>query len=394
MNISFFSAAVSRKNGGSSSLLDLAIASHLLGRLSHIYTPLGVYDYLFFRASGSIPLVSRMKIINASECVDGRYGGLSNKLLRANRLLSPLVEKFTAINNSIYIDGLGVSYEIANEIRRKGGKLILNHAGSPRAFIDHFGSARLTPAKNRMDRYKHIISKYDFCLFQSSDQINEFKEIFSGDVRGPGTLLLRPSCYEPDIVSALKRNKALGMANFHVAHIGSIQPRKNQMALIDICKRLLACDLLPKIHIVGGVSDDVYHKKLLDGISRQGLIQHFKFYGHRVDYLNIMSSCQIVMQTSIEEGVSRVLRESLALSKPIVAYNISGTNGIICHGVTGFLAELHDTNSMANYCKLLASNSDVYSKMSMNCANDFAQNYSMKSLLFNFAKVLENVAED
>jgi glycosyltransferase involved in cell wall biosynthesis len=393
MNVSFFSAAVSRKNGGSSSLLDLAIASHALGRLSHIYTPLGPFDCLFFRASGSIPLVSHMKIINASECVDGRYGGLSNKLLRANRLLVPFVKKFTAINNSIYIDGLGVSYDLASEIRCRGGKVVLNHAGSPRAFIDHFGSARFTPVENRVDRYKYIVSKYDFCLFQSSDQIDEYKEIVSGESGAPEALLLRPSCYEPDIFCALRRNKALEMGRFHIAHIGSIQPRKNQMALIEICKNLLAHDLLPMIHIVGGVTDDAYHKKLLECISREGLMQYFKLYGHRIDYLNIMASCQIVIQTSIEEGVSRVLRESLALSKPVVAYNISGTNGIICHGINGFLAELHDTNLMASFCKLLASNDEIYSQMSINCAKDFAQNYSMQSLSFNFGKVLENVAE-
>jgi glycosyltransferase involved in cell wall biosynthesis len=393
MKVAFFTAGVSRKNGGSSSIVDLCLAALKIGKLSSIYSPLGILDYLYYRASGSTPLIELTKYINLSKYADKAFGGISQKALRLNDLISLGRNNINFESKTIYIDDLGVSIGLADDIRSCGGSLILNHAGSPSAFINHFGCAKHTKHDLRLERYKYLLSRYDYCLFQSQSQIDEYCCVLSDMSNPPHPLLIEPSCYEPDIKEAIRKKIQLSDKVINMAVIGSIQPRKNQFALIDICNELLRLNTIPKFHIVGGVADKNYNIDFVNAIEENKLGVYFTFYGHRRDYLQIMAGCSIVVQPSIEEGVSRILRESLALGKPVIAYNVSGTNGLLQNNLTGYLVDLHDTIKIAYLCKQLNDSPELYKKISESCSRLFEKNYSSQGLSIKLSEVINNVAK-
>jgi glycosyltransferase involved in cell wall biosynthesis len=393
MKVAFFTAGVSRKNGGSSSIVDLSLAALKLGKLSSIYSPLGILDYLYYRASGSTPLIEFTKYINLSKYADKAFGGISQKALRLNDLISLGRNNINFESKTIYVDDLGVSIGLADDIRSCGGSLILNHAGSPSAFINHFGCAKHTKHDLRLERYKYLLSRYDYCLFQSQSQIDEYCSVLSDMSNPPHPLLIEPSCYEPDIREAIRKKIQVSDRVLNISVIGTIQPRKNQLALIEVCNELLKFGTIPKFHIVGGVANKDYYIHLVNAIEQNRLGAYFTFYGHRRDYLLIMAGCSIVMQPSVEEGVSRILRESLALGKPVIAYNISGTNGLIQNNFTGYLVDLHDTIKMAYLCKQLNDFPELYKKISESCSQLFEKNYSMQGLSMKLSVVINNVAK-
>ena len=391
MRVSFFTAGVSRKNGGSSSVVDLALAALSLRKLSAIYSPLGKIDFLYYRASGSLPLFLYSKHIEFGKYADVSFGGISRKSIIFNRVIAVTKRESIVRPNNIYIDDLGVSHQVASDIRQAGGVLILNHAGSPSAFIHHFGSAKYTATDARIQRYKNLLSRYDYCLFQSQSQIDEYLSVVAEMANFPKPMLIEPSCYEPDIREALVKQIRFTKDFTNIAIIGTIQPRKNQAALIDVCLELLKLNIIPKFHVVGGVADSSYYRDLIKSVKDSNLMQFFIFYGHRRNYLRIMAGCEIILQPSIEEGVSRILREALALGKPIVAYNISGSNGIVENGVTGFLVNLNDTVSMAYFCKQLIDCPLMYENISASCSNLFERRFSLQQLKTSLNEVISSV---
>jgi glycosyltransferase involved in cell wall biosynthesis len=392
MKVAFFTAAVSRKNGGSSSVVDLSLAALKIGRLSSIYSPLGGFDYFYYRASGSNPLFCYTKYIDLDKYADKAFGGISQKAQRLNRLISLGRGEILFEPNTIYIDDLGVSIRVADDIRKCGGCLILNHAGSPAAFINHFGCAKSTKSDLRLERYKYLLARYDYCLFQSQSQIEEYNNTLSAGSNFPRALLMEPSCYEPDIREAVKKKLHLSDTFLNIVVVGTIQPRKNQFALIEVCRELIRLKTSPKFHIVGGVVDRTYYIALTQAIEESNLAEYFTFYGHRRNYLQVMAGCSIVLQPSLEEGVSRILRESLALGKPVIAYNVTGTNGFIQSCVTGYLVDVHDTASMAYFCKQLNDFPDLYNNISNACTLLFEKNYSMRGLSMKLSEVIYNVS--
>lgn len=71
--------------------------------------------------------------------------------------------------------------------------------------------------------------------------------------------------------------------------------------------------------------------------------------GFRTDALELMASCDVVVNSSIEpEPLSNTALEALALGRSVVASNRGGNPEIVEHGVTGFLYEAMSPESLAS----------------------------------------------
>jgi glycosyltransferase involved in cell wall biosynthesis len=107
--------------------------------------------------------------------------------------------------------------------------------------------------------------------------------------------------------------------------VGSLQVRKAQHvalhALATVAHKFSTVDL----HLVGGHTDSGYGAELVALSKSLGLESRVHFWGHRKIYEPFLIHADVVLQTSIAEGVSRVLRESAFLGKPIIATDISGS---------------------------------------------------------------------
>lgn len=116
--------------------------------------------------------------------------------------------------------------------------------------------------------------------------------------------------------------------------------------------------------ILLGDIDESYPNHVLRSVvekdSSNGIIEYL---GYRKDVKDIISECDcIVHPTYYNEGLSRVLMEALAMSKPIITTNIPGCRETVDDGVNGFLCIPKSTESLVSAILKYMSLSDAARK--------------------------------
>jgi glycosyltransferase involved in cell wall biosynthesis len=79
------------------------------------------------------------------------------------------------------------------------------------------------------------------------------------------------------------------------------------------------------------------HDALQDRVRSLGLEQHVHFAGFRQDMERIYNGVDVVVQSSLTEGMPNVVIESLLMQKPVIATDVGGTSQIIRDGANGTL---------------------------------------------------------
>ncbi len=94
-----------------------------------------------------------------------------------------------------------------------------------------------------------------------------------------------------------------------------------------------------------------------------GLKDKVFFLGRRDDVPDLLSAMDIYLCTSMGEAFSLALLEAMALSRPIVAFDVEGVCEAVFHGETGLLIENGDVDGMTNACLSLLEDENKRKKM-------------------------------
>src|SRR5206468_11671054 len=95
--------------------------------------------------------------------------------------------------------------------------------------------------------------------------------------------------------------------------------------------------------------DGPLRAQLLADAGRLGLTERLVMVG-RVppdavpDYIQAMD---VVVHTSLREGIARVLPQAGAVGKPVVTFDLDGAPEVIRHGVSGYLVPPLETTALA-----------------------------------------------
>lgn len=76
-------------------------------------------------------------------------------------------------------------------------------------------------------------------------------------------------------------------------------------------------------------------------------MDNFRLLGWREDVAGLLAATDVLLLTSLYEGLPRVVLQAMAAGKPVVATAVSGTPEAVKEGVTGFLHPPHDASGMA-----------------------------------------------
>lgn len=122
-----------------------------------------------------------------------------------------------------------------------------------------------------------------------------------------------------------------------VGWIGRFNPQKDPITFLHAARVVL--DALPDTRfVVCGGDDPIGHDlgPAVDRLARDlGIADHIRFLGFRSDLPVVLRAVDVVMHSSLHEGMGRIACEALLCGRPVAGTAVDGMREVIVSGVRG-----------------------------------------------------------
>lgn len=129
-----------------------------------------------------------------------------------------------------------------------------------------------------------------------------------------------------------------------VGMLACLKPQKAPVDFVRLASRVHGA--WPRAHFFLA-GDGELRPQMEEEISRLGLGQTCHLLGWRRDARALLGALDVLVLTSLWEGLPRVVLEAMVAGKPIVATCVDGTPEAVEDGANGFLVEPHDVDGLA-----------------------------------------------
>jgi glycosyltransferase involved in cell wall biosynthesis len=143
-----------------------------------------------------------------------------------------------------------------------------------------------------------------------------------------------------------------------VGMVACLKPQKSPEDFVEVAASVLA--ETDRVHFVMA-GDGELRRSVEDRIRKHGIGDHFTLLGwqNEKDMPEIYRNLDIVVLTSLWEGLPCVFSEAMACELPIVATNVDGAREAIIEGENGYLHDPHDVPGMAQSVLRLIADEDL-----------------------------------
>lgn len=144
------------------------------------------------------------------------------------------------------------------------------------------------------------------------------------------------------------------------------------------------------------VGDGILQQQFRQQIHQAGLNDHFQFTGlvppERIPAL--ISAMDILVHTSLREGLARALVQALLAGRPAVSFDLDGAGEVVLDGQTGFLVPAKDVATLAERLKQLLGNPELRSTMGQQgralCQDRFRHEYMTARIREVYERLLQS----
>jgi glycosyltransferase involved in cell wall biosynthesis len=169
--------------------------------------------------------------------------------------------------------------------------------------------------------------------------MNKFKTIYSG-------MNLRPFLHTENSHPVKRKELGIEENEMVVGKIGRLFPLKGHKYLIESAPAVVKAFPNVKFLLIG---NGILREELKSEVRRLGLESRFIFSGlaKREEIPELISVMDVLVHTSVREGLARVLPQALACGKPAISFDIDGAREVVIPGKTGFLVPPEDTSALS-----------------------------------------------
>jgi len=195
--------------------------------------------------------------------------------------------------------------------------------------------------------------------------------------------------------SDIRRELGLASGIPLVANISRISPEKDLPTYVEACH--LIHKSLPEAHflVAGNCNEHALSTTQVRGrISQLGMERHMHLLGERQDLPALYPQLDLVMLTSLHEGLSNVLTEAMACGVPIVATRCGGPEILIEDGRDGLLSEVGDAYGLAQAAIRCLTDRDFSARLADAGRHRITQDFSQSRSFSNLAQYYASVCAD
>lgn len=161
-----------------------------------------------------------------------------------------------------------------------------------------------------------------------------------------------------------------------------VTPEKGHLDLLKAVSRLQDMGIILRVVFAGRDDSDEFKRKLNDFIHKVNLGQFVKFTGH-LDPKELRAwyaRADLVVLPSHSEGLGRVLLESQAMEKPVIAYRVGGIPDAMIDGRTGYLVQRGDIIKLESKLRELILNPKKRTEMGIEGRRYMSEKFSLVAL--------------
>ena len=166
-----------------------------------------------------------------------------------------------------------------------------------------------------------------------------------GSAGGPGVAGAQETGEAPATERASASARASGRGGC-VAIIASLTPKKDHGTFLEAVKLITKDAPEARFRIIGG---GPLRDELARRVASMGLSDVVQLTGARDDIGALLSEIDVSVLTSLKEGCSNVVLESMAAGCPLVVTDVGGNGELIESGVTGYLVPPGDAAGIARH---------------------------------------------
>jgi glycosyltransferase involved in cell wall biosynthesis len=177
---------------------------------------------------------------------------------------------------------------------------------------------------------------------------------------------------------------------FNIVMVGSIQRRKGQWRLLELCKRIDPTRI--SIHLIGGCSSTEQDSHSL--LNQLCEIEGLHYHGHQSDVTKFIQFADIGLMLSDSEAFPRAVAEYLFFSKPVLTTDVSGATEMVEHGLNGYIVTRSSDKfyeELAGHIDYLSMHPDLCCRFGRQSGEIYRSKYSAEKQYSALRDILQNV---
>ncbi|EHK2442085.1 glycosyltransferase family 4 protein [Clostridium perfringens] len=186
----------------------------------------------------------------------------------------------------------------------------------------------------------------------------------------------------PEFEIARKKNE------FIVCNIGRLSEQKGMKYFIESACYISKVTDKIKFFIIGDGEEKQNLKNLVEKLN---LEKKISFLGYREDIFNIISQSDLIVLSSLWEGLPLTPIETFAVQKTIIATNVDGTPEIVKNNYNGILVRPRNSKDISKAILKLYNNNNLLKNLEMNAYKTYSENFDIKKFRNNYLEYYKRV---
>ena len=175
-----------------------------------------------------------------------------------------------------------------------------------------------------------------------------------------------------------------------ITQIARLEERKGYKYLVEASK-----DIIKKtpeaLFLIAGEGD--YKEQIQMLIDESKMNDYFRFLGYREDVEKIIAISDLVVLTSLWEGLPRILVQASAVGRPVVTFAVEGAREVVKEGINGYVVDIEDTSSLAKKVILILEDLDKARKMGIEGRKIIGEEWNVDNMVKKIEALYKELIE-
>lgn len=172
-----------------------------------------------------------------------------------------------------------------------------------------------------------------------------------------------------------------------IIHASNLMPNKRIEFLLRVFGRIQRHLKRARLIVVG----DGPSKSSAEMLTKRLRLRHVAFVGERRDMVRLLNMSDVLLMTSLKENMPLIMLEAMSCGVPVVSTNVGGIPEFLLHGRNGYLAPVHDEDSLVSLTISLLSDPSLRGRMGEWAREDMAKDFSTEAVIPEYIKIYKSI---